>query len=278
MLCRLIFSMLLIVAAAQRASASGYDDFARGESALMRDESEGAIADFTAALAAPDLGPALVFQAHTQRARAYLGKDRCGEALADLDSALAIRPGDPGALLLRVGAASCVGKLEAALADADLLVAHGDQPFNLVWRGAILIDLGKFDSAENDFEAYRVKDKFNPYTVLLLEIARSHAGTFDAKIAAKEVRAASWYDTWPAPLLSLFGGETNPDAISPETADGGDDHKKLYRCERAFYIGEWWLIRKDVAAAKPLLQQASAVCAHFTFEWPMAQAELARTQ
>ena len=100
---RVLTAAFLVAVGASSALAAGYDDFSRGVNANNRGDADAAISAFTAALAAGDLAPGYVPNAHFGRARAYLQKDKCAEALADLDAALKIAADNSDFLVVRAG-------------------------------------------------------------------------------------------------------------------------------------------------------------------------------
>jgi len=67
------------LAAGSAAFASGYDDYMRGFEARHVGNADLALSAYTAALAAPDLAPTYVPDAHVGRAEALMRKGRCGE-------------------------------------------------------------------------------------------------------------------------------------------------------------------------------------------------------
>jgi hypothetical protein len=88
---RVLAAAFLIAIGAVSALAAGYDDFSRGVNATNRGDADAAISSFTAALAAGDLAAAYVPNAHLGRARAYLQKDKCAEALSDLNETIKLK-------------------------------------------------------------------------------------------------------------------------------------------------------------------------------------------
>lgn len=105
------------------AIASSYEDYMRGYEARRVGNADLALTAYTAALAAGDLAPTYVPDAHVGRADALMRKGRCAEAVTDLDAAITLRPVLVEALTMRARAHSCLGQAEAALADLDAAIA-----------------------------------------------------------------------------------------------------------------------------------------------------------
>ncbi|HEY0107517.1 MAG TPA: hypothetical protein VGB91_15660 [Rhizomicrobium sp.] len=199
---RIVLACLLWAAAAGAVRAAGYDDFARGVTAGVHDDFDGAIAAFTAALGDGDLSPALVPQAYRGRAEAYLARNRCADALADLDAALKLKPGAADLLAPHGIAAECLDKLDVALADYDAAVAARFSIGVTRRRGHLRWRLGDFAGAAEDFAAYVALAKQDAYGVLWLEVSRARAGTLDPKQASDDARHVD-DGGWPAALLAV---------------------------------------------------------------------------
>ncbi|MEI9988781.1 MAG: hypothetical protein WDM86_01975 [Rhizomicrobium sp.] len=272
---RILFAFLLCGAMTGAARAAGYDDFARGLTAAARDDPDGAIAAFTVALGDGDLSAALVPQAYRGRARAYMAKGRCADALADLDAALKLKPGE-GDLVAQHGfAAACLDKLDVALADYDALVAAKFSTDIYRARGILRWRMGDPAAAVADFSTYVSLFGKDPYGVLWLEMSRARAGALDPSVAADDVRHFD-DDKWPGALLKLYAGKLKPDGIAAAVAGGDASEQADRQCEADFYLGEWWLTQADTSPARPLLQRARDTCRHDFIEWGMAGAELRR--
>ncbi len=272
---RIVWALLLCGAVTGAACAAGYDDFARGVTALARDDTDGAIAAFTAALGDGDLSAALMPQAYRGRARAYMAKGRCADALADMDAALKLKPGE-GDLVAQHGfAADCLDKLDVALADYDALIAAKFSSEIYRMRGVVHWRMGDMAAAAGDFSTYVSIVNRDPYGVLWLEMSRARIGALDLSAAADDVRHFN-DDEWPGALLKLYAGKLKPDGVAAAVAQGDASKQADRQCEADFYLGEWWLSRMDTSPAKPLLQHARDTCRHDFLEWQLAGVELQR--
>jgi lipoprotein NlpI len=270
---------LFLAACTGVALAAGYDDFSRGVNANNRGDADAAISAFTAALAAGDLAPGYVPNAHFGRARAYLQKDKCAEALSDLDEVIKLKADNVDAYLLRGAANACLKKPDAALADFN--AAIGLRPSATLYEALARFqwNYGFFpQAAENYAQAVKLAVKDNPrrpHLVLWYAMSADRAGTLDQVKFAAEMSKLD-IDDWPAPLLDLYRGKTTADKVYREAASRDAQAATNQKCEADFYIGEWQLARKNEAAAKPLLQQAVSECPHNFVEYFAAQVELKR--
>lgn len=271
--------LLVLAASATAAQAAGYDDFSRGINANNAGNSDLAISSFTAALASADLAPAYVPDAHLGRARAYLLKGKCPEALADVEQAVGLRPNDFTAYQLRAGANLCLRKPDAAQADFDVLTRM--RPSASLYEGEARFEwnYGRFAEAAPNFlkaiELTPENSEHGPYIVLWYAMSADLAGSLDQ---AKLNDAASKFGSrsWPGPLLDLYRGRTTAEEAIKKAEDRNPQTTTNQKCEANFYVAEWYLARKNPDAAKPLLTQAKAECPHGFIEYFAAQTELKR--
>ena len=264
---------LAVVALSCGARAAAYDDYFRGIEAMSAGKFDLAISSFTSALNAGDLAAAYVPDAHMRRAQAYLQKQQCASAVADLDAALKLKPNDANALGLRSAADRCLGKPDAARADLDAAIAaapavpglyraRGD----LAWYGA------DFAQAATDYaEAAKLAPKYG-YFLLWYAISAKRAGTFDAAGFARQVSDYDG-DDWTQALLDFMRGKQTSAAVYKSAAEPGGDAAKGRKCEADFYIGEWQL---PADTSKTLLQQARDECPHNFVEYGAALEDLKR--
>jgi tetratricopeptide (TPR) repeat protein len=167
---RVLAAAFLIAIGAVSALAAGYDDFSRGVNATNRGDADAAISSFTAALAAGDLAAAYVPNAHLGRARAYLQKDKCAEALSDLNETIKLKTDNVEAYLLRANANVCLKNADASL--ADFKVAVDSRPSAAIYEGFARVQwiYGFFPQAADNFtRAFKLSDRHNthrPYLVI----------------------------------------------------------------------------------------------------------------
>lgn len=276
---RILAAAFVLAVGVGSALAAGYDDFSRGVNANNRGDADAAILAFTTALAAGDLAAAYVPNAHFGRARAYLQKNRCAEALADLEEVIKLKANNVDAYILRGAANACLNKPDAALVDFNAAIAL--RPSTAVFESLAHYqwNLGLFSQAAEDYaQAAKLATKDNPhrpYIVLWHAMSADRAGTLDQAALAAAVRALD-VDDWPAPLLDLYRGKTTADNVYREAADKDAQTATNQKCEADFYVGEWHLARKNEAAAKPLLQQAASECPRNFIEYSAAEVELKR--
>lgn len=276
---RALAAALFLAACTGAAFAAAYDDFSRGVNANNRGDADAAISSFSAALAAGDLAPGYVPNARFGRARAYLQKDKCAEALSDLDEVIKLKADNIDAHVLRGAANACVNKPDAALADFN--AAIGLRPSAALYEAVARFqwNYGYFpQAAEGYAQAAKLAAKDNPhrpFTLLWYAVSADRAGTLDQVKFAADVTKLD-VDDWPAPLLDLYRGKMSVDKVYHEAASRDAQTATNQKCEADFYIGEWQLARKNEVAAKPLLQQAVSECPHNFIEYFAAQVELKR--
>jgi lipoprotein NlpI len=253
--------------------AAAYDDFARGISANLQGDSALAVTSFSAALAADDLNPTLLPAAYRGRAIANLRLKQCRLAVADLDEFLRLKPGDVQGLELRGTARVCTGEFADAETDLSQVIAAKPDRSSYWGRGGLRWRMRAFAAAADDYGQVLRLQPGNSWTVLWLELSRARGGVLDPQIGAQDVDQLG-NDDWPVPLIKLFVGQAKPEDI-PAAAARGDTEKVAYhQCEANFYVAEWWLARKDVASAKPLLAAAAQNCPKNFVEYGEAKFEL----
>lgn len=293
---RRLLSAIGFCCVASAAQAAGYDDFARGVAANAQGDSDAAVVAFSAAIAAGDLSPALLPSAYRARAVAYLRLKKCAEAVPDLAKAIELRAAYTDVRWLHSQAEECLGKYDAAMADMSVLIAAKPDAYAYFTRARMRWYLADFAGAVADLVQARDLNHQDAYIVLWLEMARQRSGALDAAMAAADL-AALHTGAWPRPVVELYAGVRKPEdgleghraqpAAGTETPSGDSDQAMddsqenvaalpNRQCESDFYLGEYWLGRRDLAAAKPLLQHAADACAPQTDERGAARNELGR--
>ena len=269
----------VMVAASGAALAAAYDDFSAGQNAIHRGDPDAAIAAFSHALAAGDLAPGYLPATYSGRARAYLQRGRCQDAVGDLDAALKLRSNDAEAYVLRAEAEICLKKQDAAF--ADFAEAVRLRPTVQIYEQFAfqLWALGRFDGAASNFEAaVAASSKSNPHLphlILWYAMTADRAAALDKGILAKHVRDID-EDNWPGPLLELYLGKLTVSQVETKAADRNPQTDGQQKCELSFYLAEWNLARGKGDAAKPLLENAVNNCPHNIMEHSAAVIEQRR--
>ena len=267
-------AMFLAVTGSVAAFAASYDDFARGLSDNQHDDSAAAVTDFTAALDAGDLAPGVVPLAWRGRGLAHVRLGHCKLALADLDEALKLRPDDLDAQVFHAEAHLCANEPAAAIADYTALLDKHQNADVYGMRGRVRLRNGDFAGAVDDFSKEAAIQPTNPYAQLWLFIARHHAGSFDAKLAATEADRFSSH-VWPGAVLLLYTGYEKPDDVLAIAARGEQKAAEYELCEADFYIGEYLLATGALPAdVKARFDSAVARCPKGFVEGRAAAIEL----
>jgi lipoprotein NlpI len=265
--------MLLAFTGATAALAASYDDFANGLSAIQRDNNQTALADFTAALNAGDLAPGVVPLAYRGRGLAHVRLGHCQLALADLDETLKQRPDDIDAQVYRADAHLCARDFPAAVADYTAILDKHQNADVYAMRGRVRLRTADNAGAVADFTRQTEIQPKNAYAQLWLFIARRRAGTFDAKVAAKEADRFS-SRTWPGAVLQLYTGDETVTEVYTAAARADQKAPEFQTCEADFYVAEYLLATADTAGAKGHFADAVARCPKFYAERLYAALEL----
>jgi lipoprotein NlpI len=264
------------------AGAASYDDFAQAVTANIRDDPDGAIKGFTAALAAGDLVPAYVVAAYQGRAAAYREKSRCSDALTDLNASVAVRPLDRSGYYLRADIKLCLKDFAGAQQDFEAgngpILSH-DRAFafaRMQWqygdfRGARSV----LDKAVDAMVADKDRTPHARYLVLWYAITADRIGSLDRTKLETLVDFLDSSD-WPRPLLDFYLGKRKVEEVVAKAARGNSDAIPGQKCEADFYLAEWQVARGDAAAAKPLIGSALSGCPAGFIELYGAKAEAER--
>ena len=258
---RLFLALVLISAPA---FASTYDDFSRGIDANNRGDTGTAIEAFTRSIDGGDLAPSYLPSAHFGRARALLHDRRCDVARADLTDAITLRPDFVDAYSLLAEADACLGRDDAALADATAAVRLRPAAGYYFTRTRMLWNVGQFDAALADAELAVGRDPGNAYFALWQAMIALRTGKQVAVMVAAD-------DDWPKPLLDLYAGRASIEHVRRAAGTNA-----AYKCEADFYIGEWTLARGKSDAGRSLIEIAARECPSDYIAAQAARRELAR--
>lgn len=270
--------LLLVVAVSTSAFASGYDYFSRGVDANNRDESDTAITSFTEAIASGDLAQAYLPVAYLGRARAYMKREQCLSAASDLTAAIKLKPDYLDAYVLRSGANACLNRPVEALVDISAAIRLKPTAELYFSRARQQWAMGSYSRAAADAAEATKIDPRDPYIMLWIGILDERVGAFDQDEFSRRVSDLT-IRSWPAPLLDLYRGIARPDDVYRAARHAGDATDANNRkCEADFYIGEWLLLRRNTAAAKPLLKTATEECPRNFIAYAAAKQEFGRVQ
>ena len=239
---RFFLATVLAIASVGAACASGLDDGSAGLAAAQRGDYDEAIRLFSAALAGGDLSPANGMLAYHNRGNAYQDKGNYGRAITDYNFAIRLKP--------------------------DYAQAYYS-------RGRAQFALGAFDAAITDFARSIALDPADAYSVLWLHLARGNTTTPDQDEFSRNAGKVDLTD-WPGPLLNLYLGKATPGQTRAASERGDAKTQNERVCEAAFFVGEYELLRKNVAAARSLFQEAMNSCPYTSDERDGASAELKR--
>jgi lipoprotein NlpI len=83
---------------------------------------------------------------------------------------------------------------------------------------------------------------------------------------------------WPAAIANLYLGMVDPGSVLAAAKAFDPQQQPGAICEAEFYVGEWYALAHNNAAAIPLLQDAANICPSTFFGKTGAAAELRRLQ
>jgi lipoprotein NlpI len=239
----------------------------RGYLYVVMEQYDDAIADYDAAIRS---NPGYS-EAYYSRGNAYVAKGDDDKALASFGDAIRLDPEFAAAYNNRGLIYSREGRLDLALQDFDAAVKYAPKlRVALTNRGRIYFSQGTYAEAAADFAAALPLKPDDPYTVLLLYLARLHTGQ-NARETLTGDTAKLDRDAWPYPIAAAWLGEADEKTVLATAASD-----KGQACEADFYFGDKSAAEGDAATARPLLERALSGCPADYLEATLAKYELAR--
>ncbi|MEN3382243.1 MAG: hypothetical protein V7608_2287 [Hyphomicrobiales bacterium] len=256
--------------AKQKPKARGVAFYNRGNAHVLKGDHDKAIADFDEALKLEPKNASI----YNNRGNARGDKGESDAATADFEAAIKINPRYAAAYFNRGNALAAKGETERALKDYDAAIKNNKRNVNAyIARGALFLASGASAKARADMkQATRIAPK-NAYAVLWSDIAERRAKQ-KGRLAAKNGTKGLDMKAWPAPVVRLYAGEINPDAVLAGADSPSDTVKAAQLCEANFYSGEYALIGGSREDAAKLFQAAVKDCPRGFLEGIAAAAEL----
>jgi lipoprotein NlpI len=217
----------------------------------------GAIEDLDAVLAkVPDDTPTLRRRATF---RDWIGDHQA--AIDDFNASLQIKP-DASAYSGRAIAYKEGGDPDRAMQDvAKAMEIAPDDPTVIYERAQLRFKSGDFAGAASDFATAADDPKSDAYVVIWAYLAAVRSGAPNAaKDLAKRAERLASNDNakdWPGQIIELYLGHREPGAVSPPNGGHIPWMTDGYRCEADFYVAEYYLMKGDIAAARPLFEAAA---------------------
>ena len=212
---------------------------------------------------------------YKELAKTYIFARQEAKAVETLDRAVNAFPNVGTFYALR---ASYYEHRDAKRASADLDKAIALDPVEvraLTQRGRLAFTTGNYTAAAKDWaQAWRgnrgdlsIPEAYLPIWIYMLE-ARDDTAKATSGFARRvtEIEAK----VWPHPVASFYLGQVSVEELDAAAAD--NDQK----CEANFYVGEWHLLKGDVASARKRFEQASGGCPPNLIERDMAEIEAKR--
>jgi lipoprotein NlpI len=199
--------------------------------------------------------------------------------LAAGDAALSAHPDRPEAYFARAKLYLAAGQYPLAISDCDIGVglklaqAGSGARSHAAWSS---FDEGRFQQVIDDLGDNSMKLDGQPYSILVLHLARAKLGRDDRQEMARAVDAAGLTE-WPAPVLDFYLGRIDQRQLFAAAGDGPDYRtREGQRCEANFYSGEEANLHGDKDDARDLLEAAMNHCPAGFFESTAAGAEHGR--
>ena len=215
-------------------------------------------------------------EAFFNRGVAYRLKGEFDRAIQDFDQATKLKTDYADALQNRGEAYADKGDYDRAIQDYDSAIKLQvgiALAFTANSRGYAKFYLGRFSEAAMDLQRY--VDVFGGPGALFLHVAKKLGGQDDVKDFGERVAQLD-----PKGLSALIGrlflGQATPGEVLAAAASGSPEAQRSQRCEAAFYLGEYALLRQETAEAVSRLQEARDSCPKSSPQYRAAATELKR--
>lgn len=249
-----------------------------------------------AALASDNLNTRNQAFAHGVRAAALLHTGRYDQAASDLDFIVKLEPTPPrdfaagdvaiaahpdraDAYFIRARLYLAANQYAQAIGDCDIAIGLKVAALRIPARDRAAwdsFDAARFQQTIDDIGDNAFKVEAQPYSVLLLHLARAKLGRNDEQELGRAVDAVGLTE-WPAPILAFYLKRIDRDQLFAAAAEGPDHKVRVgQRCEANFYAGEDANLHGDQAGARDLFETAVIDCPEHFFEAIAAHAELVR--
>jgi|SRR5579863_152383 len=210
--------------------------------------------------------------AFTVRGNVYFAKGNYDLAIADYNQAIQSKPKDGVAFSNRGRTYFAKGDNQRAIGDyTQAIQLDPNDPRLYLSRALASFYVGALSNAQADLNRSSALDPKSAYVVLWLDIVNKRSG-----LPSGLAKATTEIDMtkWPAPIIRLFLGKMDPEALLTAAEDANPLTKKDKLCEANFYTGELALERRKKDEATRLLRLAVADCSKSFIEYVAANAEL----
>ncbi|HTR86872.1 MAG TPA: hypothetical protein VMI56_20490 [Reyranella sp.] len=161
------------------------------------------------------------------------------------------------------------GDYDHVIADMTEVLRLQPSAAGYATRGRAHFVRADFSAATADFSKAAELTDDEPYAMIWRFLARRHVGPEGATELSASAAKLKDQD-WPYAVIDFYLGRRSAEGMQAAAATPEQ------KCEAAFYLAEWLLLRANAAEATPLLQSAATTCPEGFVERSAALAELAK--
>jgi lipoprotein NlpI len=210
------------------------------------------------------------------RARALNSSGEPLRALPNIDEAVSRAPDAIRYRMARASIRNNSGDHAGALSDYQfVLEREPNNGFARYQRGLSYFDAGRFAEAAQDFKEHRRLRPDWLFGAIWLYLTRTRAGE-NGRAELEQVAAGTSLGEWPGAIIEMLLERISPEDLLDSAIDTDEQKERDRTCEALFYIGEYYLIKGDRAAAARALRGSIAMGVTDFIEYVRAGVELKR--
>jgi tetratricopeptide (TPR) repeat protein len=214
--------------------------------------------------------------AYFGRSACYLRLKQYNKAIADCKKILTINPNYFVAYHELGNIYLLSGDIKQGLRCFE--IAAKNVPTNALFQcgcGYANLFAGNYRKSADGFKKAYDLNPYHQYFGVLYGLAEQRAGGNSQAFLEKCMKINN-FRSWPRPLYELFAGKITPAQCLGKVETADKHSAKEQKCEAYFYIGEYYLIKKDKAKASEYFKKCISTGVDWYHEYHLSKTELKR--